>query len=399
MPQYSYKAITKSGKKEAGVIEAASEEEASTNLHHQGLIVTNLKAAGAGNLSFSFSKKIPFKEKIIFTRQLSIMIKSGLPVVRALEALIEQSENLNLKKITSDVTQEVKGGAPLSKALSKFPDAFSPMFTNVIASGEKSGKLEEVLNNLADQQENDFEIVSKVKSAMVYPIVILCLLVAVILLVILYIIPQLSSVFGEMGGDLPATTKFLMDLSGILRKYYLIVLIIIGAFVFLMKKFVKTKSGEQLLDKIKIKFPVFGLLNKKLYIARFTRTMAMLIGAGLPMLEVIKTSGEVINNSIYAASIKKMSDDVENGTPLSKSMQGDKNFPPMVGHMISIGEQSGKLDYVLDQVAAYYEREVATMTKNLSSLIEPLLMVLMGVGVGFVAISVLGPINSVTNSM
>jgi type IV pilus assembly protein PilC len=399
MPSFLYKAIDNTGKSLKGRIQAENEKDALSLLKSKELVVTKISATANKSIGSPFGKGVPIRQKIIFTRQLAVMLKAGLPLVQGLNALEEQTENQNLKKIIGDITQDIKGGTPLSEALEKYPNAFPNLYVNVVKSGEKSGKLEEVLQNLADQLEKDFDLVSRVKSAMVYPIVVLVALIGVIFLITFFIMPQLTTVFAEMGNELPMSTKFLLSFSTIMRQYFLIVfLVFIGLFLTLRRIF-RTPAGQVIAEKIKLRVPVFGTLIKKLYMARFTRTMAMLIGAGLPMLEVISTSAEVINSALYRNSLLKIVKDVENGLPLSKVIKHDKNFPPMIHHMLNIGEQSGNLDYVLNQLANYFEKDVDNLTRNLSSLLEPMLMVIMGVGVGFVVISVLGPIQNLANSM
>jgi type IV pilus assembly protein PilC len=399
MPLFTYTGTTKSGTPAKGQITAETQKEATELLHRQHLIVTDIKTKNELHLIPSFGNKVPFKEKIIFTRQLAVMIKSGLPVVEALTALQEQTDSKNLSKIIGNVVQDIKGGTNLSQALAKFPTVFPPIYTNVVKSGEQSGKLEEVLLNMSDQLEKDYDLVARAKGAMIYPAIILTALIGVMFFISFFIIPQLNEVFSEMGGELPITTKILLKTSMALRQYAVFVFIGLSILAFILRRYIKTPSGQLVYDQIKLKAPVFGLLMKKLYMARFSRTMAMLISAGLPMLEVIKTSGEVINNAVYKKSFQTMADQVENGIQLSKILNEDKNFPPMVHHMISIGEQSGKLDYVLDQLATFFEKEVDNTTRNLSSMIEPLLMVVMGFGVGFVVISVMGPITNLANSL
>ncbi len=401
MPLYNYISYDKSKKKETGSITSPDEKTAGHQLKERGLTVISLKTkSSSANLSLNLIKSVPAKEKIIFTRQLAIMIKSGMPFAQALTALSEQTENHNLKNALEKINQDVKGGATLSSSLAKFPHIFSTIYVSVVASGEKSGKLEEVLNNLADQQEKDYDLVSKVKSAMVYPIVILIALIGVIFLIMFYIMPQLQPIFKEFGGDeLPFATQLLFSFSKAVKKYFYLFALGIIILAIIIKFALKTESGITTKDKLILRLPIFGMMTKKLYMARFTRTMAMLIGAGLPMLEVIQTAGNVINNAVYKKSLAKLHKDVEGGIPLSESLKQDKNFPIMISHMLAVGEQSGKIDYVLNQIASFFEKEVDNLTKNLSSIIEPLLMVFMGIGVGFVVVSVLGPISNMTNNM
>ncbi|MDO8513716.1 MAG: type II secretion system F family protein [bacterium] len=398
MPAFQYTALNK-GKKETGSIEAGTEAEAIKILREKHLLITDIHSQKSAGFSLHLARSVPMKEKIIFTRQLSFMIKAGMPVVQALTALKEQTESPILKTALEKIMQEVKGGEPLSSSLAKYPKIFNPTYISVVASGEKSGKLEEVLNNLADQQEKDFDLISKVKSAMIYPLVILIALLGVMFLIVFYIMPQLESVFKDFGGELPASTKFLMSLSSNLRKYFYIYFSIIILLIVFSKQFTKYPRIRLWVDKLRISLPILGMMNKKIYMARFTHTLSMLISAGLPVLEAIKISGEVVNNSVYQKSFNDLFKGVEGGVPFSELLKKDKNFPPMLGHMCSIGEQSGNLDYVLSQIASFYEKEVETITRNLSTLIEPILMILMGIGVAFVVLSVLGPINSITNNI
>lgn len=396
--QFYYTSINKS-KKESGTIDAESEIHAAKMLRERHLVIVKLTNKKPSGFSINLSKSVSMKEKIIFTRQLAIMIKSGMPVVQALVALSEQTESRVLSEALEKIIQTVKGGAPLSGTLATYPKIFNSTYISVVASGEKSGKLDEVLNNLADQQERDYDLVTKVKSAMIYPMVILVGLIGVMLLIMFFIMPQLGAVFKDFGGTLPASTRFLLAFSDSLRKYFIVYVIIFIILFITFKRWTKHPSGRNAIDQLKLRLPVLGILNKKLYMARFTQTMSMLISAGLPMLEVIKISGDVITNSVYKKSITDLLSGIEGGIPFSEVLKKDKNFPPMLGHMTAIGEQSGNLDYVLSQIAGFYQREVETTTKNLSSMIEPILMVLMGIGVGFIVISVLGPISSITNNM
>lgn len=399
MPQFHYKAITRQGENRQGQIEAADEKEAARLLRSDGLLVTDIGASKTLGFIHLFSGKVPLTERIIFTRQLAVMMKSGLPLVQAISALQEQTENKNLARILGKVNQDVKGGTALSKSLAKYPAVFPPIYTNVVKSGEKSGKMEEVLNNMADQLEKDADLIARVRSAMIYPAVVLVALLGVIFLIVFFIMPQLKSVFADLGGNLPLTTVILLGASDILRRYILFFIIGFIAAIILVKRWVATSTGRRSWDTAKMRIPVFGPLAKKIYMARFSRTLSMLIAAGLPMLDAIETVKGVINNVIYQQSFDTISKSVENGIPLSKALGHDKNFSPMVVHLVTIGEQSGNLDYVLGEIAKFYDKEVENTTRNLSSLIEPMLMVIMGIGVGFVVASVLSPIYNLVGQM
>jgi len=396
---FNYKARNKEGKLLSGEIEANDEQGAILALREQGLYVSNISSSSQSRALPQIFNKVSIKDKIIFTQQLGVMIKSGLSIVEALEALKEETSDKNFAKVISQVISDVKGGQPLSAAMQKHPTVFDPVYVNTISSGEKSGKLDDVLQSLTVQLEKDYAITSKLRGAMIYPIFVLTALVAVMILILVVIIPQLKAIFDDSGVPLPPLTKAVIALSQFMIDYLVYIAIAVVILVILIRMYGKTNSGRHLFDTIKIKIPVFGGLFRKTYMARFARTFSGLTKSGLPLLEIFRTSKQVINNVIYQDEIDKMIKKVEVGEQVSKALKDCKLFPKMVGNLVSVGEKSGSLDQVFDTIANFFDKEVDAVTNNLSTLLEPVLMVIMGLGIGLIIVSVLQPIYGLVNAI
>lgn len=343
--------------------------------------------------------KIPLKDKIIFTKQLGIMIHSGLSILEALKSLQEESSNKKMQAIILNLISELEGGAPLSKALANHREVFGDIYISMVQSGEKSGKVDTVLERLNKQLENDYDLQRKIKGALSYPIFILITMVAVVSLVIVLIIPQLKAIFDDAGVTLPLLTRMMISLSLFLKQYGILAIITIALIVFATNRWSKTNNGKYFFDKLILSIPIFGTLVKKAYMARFTRTFAALTSSGLPLLEVFKASGRVIGNVLYEDEIKKMSRRVEDGEQLSTVFKKSKMFPSIIGQLSAVGEKSGNIDEVFDSIADFFDKEVDGITSNLSSLLEPILMVVIGTGIGLVVVSVLQPIYSLVNAI
>lgn len=398
---FSYVAKNEKGIESKGQIEASSEGEAGKILSEKKMFVISLKNEEKqifAKVSL-FKKGVSLKEKIIFTKELAMMVRSGLPLVDALEALKEQTESVTLSKAVADISNDIKGGATLSHSLSKFPKIFPNVYISITASGEKSGKLDEVLDRLAEQLQKDYDLMTKVKNAITYPIVIVVALLGIMTLMLTFVVPKMKTIFTEMGVELPAITQILLNTSDFVVKYwYIVILVIIGIVIFI-KMWGDSKTGGFLLDRAKIKMPIFGALVVKVYMARFTRTMATLVASGLPMLEIVKTVKEVVGNNVYNPLFDQIYTDIESGVPLSQALKKHREFPVMIAQMVSTGEKSGKIDYVLFNVADFYDKEVEATTNNLTALIEPILILVIGAGVGVAIASVILPIYSLVNTI
>ena len=403
MPIYSYQA-KKLGETKVtkGELHAEDFSQANKTLRSQGYIVLRLSEDEERTqtpLKFSLKRnKVALKEKIIFSRQLAVMTKAGLSIIKALESLGRQTDNKYFKEVVRDLIEQVKGGTVLSKAMTRHPKVFADIYTAVVRAGEQTGQLSEVLLNLADQQEKEADLISKVKGAMIYPAVIFCLLIAVLILIVVFVIPSLQSIFTESGATLPILTRLLLGLSKAIRGYYWIIIPALVGVYFLLKLWVATKAGGEIYDKLKFSLPIFGGLTKKVYMARFARTMAMLIKASLPILESLEIIRKTISNVHYNRAFERIQREVESGKTMSVSVSREPLFPPMVAQLISLGEESGSMESVLLDVANFYDKEVDVMSKNLTTLLEPIMLIVMGVGIGFVVASVLGPIYSLVNA-
>lgn len=374
-----------------GEIDADTLGEAGKKLRTQGLLVLKLKEKSR-SAAFFQRKKVSLKDKIIFTRQLSVMIRAGLSIVKALEALRKQSENRYFQDIITEMINSIKGGQTLSKTLSRYPKVFSEVYVAVVKAGEETGQMANVLLNLADQQEKDADLISKIKSAMIYPAVIMCTLIGVVFLIVFFVLPSLTKIFAESGQKLPIATRILLGGSEAIRNYSYIVfpvfiLLIIGA-----RFWFKTAQGRSFFDRLKISAPIFGSLTKKVYMARFTRTMAMLVQASLPILMSLKIVQKTINNVHYDVAFNRINKAVESGKAMSDALDKEKLIPPMVTQLVNLGEQSGNLETVLLEIANFYDKEVDAISRNLSALLEPLLLLVMGAGVALVVAAVLAPI-------
>jgi type IV pilus assembly protein PilC len=394
MATFEYKAYDKEGNPKTGVVEASDQETAASLLRDLELTVTSLeiRVKRGFEIPISLGKKVSSKELVVFSRQLATMINAGLPLVRALRILEEQSENKEFKKILDKVASDVEAGTSLSTAMNKDPKTFGKVYTTMVRSGEASGKLDNVLLRLAEQFEKNYAMISKIRSAMAYPVFILVALVGVAVLMIVMVVPQLKSLFEEAGVELPWTTKLLIAVSDFFSNYWWLAIILLVGFVFGFRFWISTKEGRKTWDRAKLKIPVFGNLAKKIYIARFTRTLGTLVAGGLPILEALEITSEAVGNTLYKEGIEDTAKKVEAGVGIGITLRKNKNFPIMVSQMIDVGEKTGNIDEILGRLADFFESEVDALTKTLSSLLEPILMVIMGVGVGLIVAAVIMPI-------
>ncbi len=402
MPSYHYTARSlQDNKRHAGRVDAANLNDAVKKLRALGLLPLDLSEGPLKEKFGSKKKGVPLKEKIIFTRQLAVMIKAGLPLVKAIEALGRQTDNKYFKQVIGEIVKSVEGGQTLSSVLDDYPRVFNEIYVAAIRAGEQTGQLSEVLYNLADQQEKQAELTGKVRGALMYPAVILVALIGVIFLIVFFVLPSLQSVFSDFGGTLPLTTRLLFAFSQFARHYSIFVLPALVVLFYLVRLWVKRPNGtgRRLYDKLKISIPIFGPMTKKVYMANFSRTMAMLVKASLPILQSLKIVQKTIDNRHYDAAFNRIAKLVESGKPLSYAISQEPLFPPMVSQLTTLGEETGNLESVLQEVTRFYDSEVDNLTKNLASLIEPIMLIFMGLGVAFVVFSVLGPIYKLTSTI
>lgn len=394
MITFSYQARDAAGKIVAGVQDALNEDNAVTSLMSRGLMVLSLQKKGTAKTR---KKAWTVKETdlVLFTRQLSTMIEAGISLVQALTALYEQSDpkrQRNLRNVISDVTARVQGGETFYESLAKHPRVFDRLFVSMVKAGEHGGLLASILDRLAGFLEASARLRKKVKSAMTYPVIVICIAFAITTFLIVRIVPIFGEIFKDFGAKLPAPTQFLIDLSDFVRgEWYFLILGFAGVF-FGIRTFLRSKRGKQLSDKWKLKLPVFGPLIHKICMSRFSRTFAQLIRSGVPILEVLEIVGGASGNHVVETSIRGVGEDVEKGDNLSVALSRKPIFPPMMLRMVAAGEATGKIDTMLEKMADFWDEEIEAMLDALTSLIEPMLIVFLGVIVGGIVIAMFLPI-------
>ncbi len=396
MANYLYKARDHEGVVKTGEISANNEDNAADLLREHDLILIRLSekkqhAVDVNEMTARF-RRISMKDRVVFTRQLGTMVKSGLPIVQALHILSDQTGNKRFATVIADVSAGIEGGANLSTALAKHPKLFDRVYINLIKSGEASGHLDDILDRLATQQEKSYALARKVRGAMMYPAFVIVAMIAATVLMMVVVIPPLKTIFTDAGAKLPLPTRMLIGMSDLLRNYWYAFIIATVAAVFGLRKVLQSESGSQAWDRIKLRLPIFGNLFRKIYVSRFTRTLASLVGGGVPILQALDIVAESIGNTVYEKALRDAAKEVEAGNPLSQPIRQNPIWPSMVPQMIGVGEQTGKMDQVLFKLADFFEDEVDNIVKNLSTLMEPLLMIVMGVGVGGLLVAIMMPI-------
>ncbi len=396
----NYKATTKDGKISQGVIEAKDSQEAAYYLRSRDLLPIKITQVQESGFSFLPSlKKTSNTDLILFTRQLSSMLTSGLTLMQALSILKDQMQNQIMKEIVIVVIQDVQEGKSLSASLERYPQVFSPIYVSLIRAAENSGFLDKILLRLADNLEKDQQLRSTVRSALMYPIVIVVLMVIVMSIMMIFIVPQLTNLYKNLNIPLPITTQVVVDISNFMGTFWPIVVSIGILLVFLYRRWVKTDSGKLIRDNILLKLPVFGILNEKKILTEFSRTFGLLIGSGTLVVLSLNQAADISGNVMYKNAILDIAKRVEKGISVGDAMAAYAIFPPILVQMVKIGEQTGKLDESLIKVSEYFEREVGETVKTLTTAMEPFIMIVLGVSVAFLIISIITPIYNLTSSI
>lgn len=374
------------------MVEAPSEEVAVDLLREKSLSVLYIKEEKQSRLSsLPFLNRIKVKDIVIFSRQFAVLISANVAMVQSLKIVLDQTENPKLKGIISEVADDVEAGTRLSEALAKHPKVFTNFFISVIRSGETSGKLEEVLNYLADEMEKDYDMMSKIKGAMIYPAIIFVLLIVVGIVMMVVVVPKLTSILTETGTELPLATKILIGLSNFLVSYWWVLLVGSVAFGAGFRFYASTPFGKRNIDLVKLKLPVFGTLFRRIYLVRFTRSMQTLLLGGVTITKSLKISADVVGNEVYKELIEETVKQVEDGNSISSVFVQSPEVPKMVGQMMSVGEKTGKLDVVLERITYFYGREINNIIANLMTLMEPFILIIMGVAVVGVIMAIMQP--------
>jgi type IV pilus assembly protein PilC len=395
MITFSYQARDASGKIVSGVQDAINEDNAIASLMGRGLMVLSLQKKAEASRKRKNSGNVKETDIVLFTRQLATMIEAGISLVQALTALYEQSDpkrQRNLRTVISDITMRVQGGETFNESIAKHPRIFNRLFVSMVKAGEHGGLLAEILDRLAGFLEDSARLRKKIKSAMTYPVIVLCIAFAITTFLIVRVVPIFGEIFQDFGAKLPAPTQFLIDLSAFVRGNWYFLVLGIGGTIFGLRAFLRSRKGKIFSDRWKLKLPIFGPLIHKICMSRFSRTFAQLIRSGVPILEVLDIVGGSSGNHVIETSINSVSADVEKGDNLSVALAKRKIFPPMLLRMVSAGEATGKIDTMLEKMADFWDEEIEALLDALTSLIEPMLIVFLGVIVGGIVIAMFLPI-------
>jgi type IV pilus assembly protein PilC len=392
MPSFSYIARDSgTGREIRSSVDASSEANAVAALLNRNMMVISIqeKIAKKGRTS---GGKVALADLVIFTRQLATMVDAGLAMVQSLQALGEQSENKLMREVIKDVTTRVEGGDSFSEALQKHPKVFNKLYVSMVGAGERGGLLAEILSRLATYLENTARLRKKVKSSMMYPTAVTIVAIGITIFLLVKVVPTFSDIFSQLGGKLPTPTQYLINVSNALRHNFIYFLVVSGSIVGGWLYYIKTPPGRMFWDARRIKLPIFGQIAHKICLARFARTMASLVRSGVPILEVLAIVQNTVGNVIMEGAIRTAASDIERGEGISNALSKHPIFPTMIIRMMTAGEQTGKIDTMLERVADFLDEEIETTLSGLTSLIEPLLIVFLGVVVGGIVICMFLPI-------
>lgn len=403
MAQFRYTAL-KADKKVSGVIEASSKQAALESLRKQDIHPLVVKLEGGFNplAKLKGHKKVKLKDLAVFTRQLSTMISAGVPLNRSLATLQSQTNNKYFQKVILSIGKDVEGGKQLADSFAKFPNVFSDVYVNMVRAGEAGGILDEILKRLANQVEQDSAMRKKIKSAMMYPTVILVITVIAFFGIMIFVIPKLGKIITDLGGpdaELPIYTQAMLGASSFMQKNAIPILVITFIAVFLLRRYIRTPKGKYKFHLLLLRTPIIKTIIMKIAIARFARTFASLMSAGVGVLDSLEVTGGAVGNKVIEKDLKAAAQAVKNGKQLSAPLAQSKYFPAIVSQMLAVGEETGQIDTILVKVAEFYEEEVETTIDGLSSIIEPLMIVVLGGIVGLIAASVMGPIASLSKNI
>lgn len=394
MLNFEYEARDEStGQKIKAELQAESEQAAAKLLVKQGLSPLDIHLKGdKGGLLSSLQNRISAKDKVLFSRQLSTLINAGLPLTQSLRTVAEQTQSKPLRVVINQIIGDVEGGKSFADALSANSDVFNTVFISLVAAGEVSGTLDSALERIADQQEKDADLVSKIRGALVYPAIVLFVIVAVIVFMLVTVLPQVELLYNDLHQTLPFVTAVLLSISDFVINFWWLILLVLGGATFFTKRYIDTEAGREMFDGMKMNMPIFGKLFMKMYMARFSRTGSTLMAAGVPMLEMLRITANAVNNVHIKAAVLKAAEKVKGGTSLSEALEGDPNFLPLVPQMLNIGEQSGAIDAMMAKAADFYEKELDNQVKTISTTIEPVLMVVLALVAGLLVAAILIPV-------
>lgn len=399
---YKYEATNLEGERQNGSIDAATLDIAIDSLQRRNLIIISI--APAEKQTF-FSKRVGFfetvkpKDVVILSRQLATLFEAKVPVLESFKLVASESESVVLRDKLSQVVEDIQGGISMSQAMAKHPDVFSKFYVSMVKSGEESGRLEEIFLDLASHIERNYELSSKAKNALIYPAFIVIVFITVIVLMMIFVIPRLSSILTEAGQEVPFFTKIVIGASNFLRDFGLVILggLLIGSFF--LWRYIKTSAGQISFSRFQISLPYIGGLLRKIYLSRVADNLRVLLSSGISMVRSLEITAEVVGNNVYEKILQESMDSVKGGSSLSESMSRYEEIPMLFSKMIKIGEESGRLNFMLEVMAKFYKREVDSSVENIVSLIEPMLIIVLAVLVGLLMVSILGPIYNLSSAI
>ena len=400
---FSYKVKDERGATIEGTVEAMSQDAAMKLLVDQKMIILSLEDSGKipfwrRQINIPFLNRSSLRDLVFLSRQLSVMVAAGLPLVESLNVLKDQTDNTYLKEVVQEISKDVQGGLHFSSALAKHPKIFDDFFINMVRAGETAGNLDEVLQYLANEQEKNFDLMSKIKGAMVYPIFVIATVIGVMVLMMVFVIPQLTGILVQSSVELPLPTKILIGVSSFAKNYYWLIIMVLIALGITIQTVLKTRKGKLLWGRIVLKLPVFGQLFRKFYLVRFAQSLSTLLVGGIPLTSALKIVSDVVGNVVYKNIILQSIIDVEGGHSMSNAFLNHSSVPAMLPRLMAIGEQTGKLDEILEKVANFYSREVEGLLSKLVTLLEPIIIIFLGVVVAGMAASILLPMYQLSSS-
>ena len=399
MALYRYSAKDENGKKFIGEVEAIDERAVIVTLQKQGLVPINVKKKQQGRTSLRGlipGIGISSSEIVDFTRQLATMVSAGLPLTDSIVILEKQAKNQSFARIIGEILADVEGGSSLSQSLARHPKVFDVIYIKLVEAGETGGVLDKVLNKLAETLEKDREFKAKTKGAFIYPIIVIGVMIIVVTIMMIFVIPKLTSLYSEIGASLPLPTKIMIAASNFMVSFWWLVFLSMGIFVYGFRVYSKTEKGAELVSKLVLALPIWGKIKKSLILAQFTRTLGLLIGTGIPIITALKVVSGILASPTYKEGIDFAIERVEHGSPFYQPLAANPAFPPIIGQMVMVGEETGKMDEVLTRLSVYFEAEGEHSIRNLTTALEPVILVILGLGVGILVLSVILPIYNLT---
>jgi len=400
---YVYEATDKEGKKSSGSVDAPSIEVAINSLQRRSLIILSIKPEEEATPFFSrdlnIFERVKMKDVVIFSRQIATLFEAKVPILDSFRLLASETSSTLLRGKLEEIVADIQGGAPMSSALAKHPKVFSKFFVNMVKSGEESGKLDEIFTYLADYLERSYELASKAKRALFYPAFVVFAFFGVMILMFTVVIPKIGVLLDEVGKEIPLYTRIIMGIGDFFQEYilYMLIFIIIGAII--AWRYAKTENGQYFVAKMMITLPLLGLINKKIYVARLTDNLQTLLSGGVPMIKAVEITADVVGNKVYHSILMDVAESIKGGGSLSESLRRYEEIPALVPQMLRVGEEGGRLDFILQTMARFYKREVDNTIENLIGLIEPVMIIVLAIFVGFLLIAVIGPIYNISSGI